>query len=118
MQQVLHVEGTQVHQALGSLLTCRGDRGHSVLLLVSTSPRLSALYLLTGAVQAARQLGGHHLHDEADPEPQHVAKQGRLGAHVHGQIHHDLLREQRDHGETGVRGRRDGGGGSPGDLPE
>lgn len=57
-----------------------------------SSAGASALYSLTRAVQAASQLRGHHLHDEADPQPQHVPKQRRLGAHVHGQIHHDLLR--------------------------
>lgn len=42
-------------------------------------------------MQAASQLSGHHLHDESYPEPEHVPKQSRLGAHVHGQIDHDLL---------------------------
>lgn len=74
-------------------------RGHSVLVRTQRcacfSADCSAPYFLTRAVQAAGQLSSHHLHDEADPEPQHVPKQRRLGAHVHGEIHHDLLRDQR-----------------------
>lgn len=51
----------------------------------------------TRAVQTAGQLSGHHLHDESYPQSQHVAKQSRLGAHVHGQIDHDLLWAVRTH---------------------
>lgn len=45
---------------------------------------VSVLGFPTRAVQAASQLSGHHLHDESYPEPEHVPKQSRLGAHVHG----------------------------------
>lgn len=38
----------------------------------------------TGAVQAASELGGHHLHDQSYPEPQHIPKQRGLRAYVHG----------------------------------
>lgn len=84
------------------------------------SPRVSVLYFLTRAVQAASQLSGHHLHDEAHPQPQHVPKQRRLGAHVHGQIHHDLLSDEpaeRLHSnEKNVSERCEGG--KLTDLPE
>lgn len=73
------------------------------------SPLLSVFYFLTRAVQAASQLGGHHLHDEAYPEPQHVAKDGRLRAHVHGEIHHDLLREQEADGRQSEKSVNEGG---------
>lgn len=55
---------------------------------------LSGLKSPTGAVQAAGQLRGHHLHDEADAEAEHVSEQGGLRAHVHGQVHHDFLHER------------------------
>lgn len=45
----------------------------------------------TRAVQAASKLCGHHLHDQSYPEAQHVPKQHRLRADVHGQIHHNFL---------------------------
>lgn len=45
----------------------------------------------TRAVQAASKLSGHHLHYQSYPESQHVSKQRRLRADVHGQIHHNFL---------------------------
>lgn len=52
---------------------------------------VSTLRSPTGTVQTASQLSGHHLHDEAYPESEHVPEQSRLGAHVHGEIDHDFL---------------------------
>lgn len=98
MQQILHVERTQVHQALGSFLSCRGTagfiQGRCTVKWSFFTTRERSLLFLTRAVQAASQLSGHHLHDEAHPQPQHVPKQRRLGAHVHGQIDHDLLSDE------------------------
>lgn len=34
----------------------------------------TSLCFPTGAVEATGQLRGHHLHDESDPEPQHVSE--------------------------------------------
>ncbi len=64
--------------------------------VVCVCPQLcvSVLGFPTRAVQAASQLSGHHLHDESYPEPEHVPKQSRLGAHVHGQIDHDFLNDK------------------------
>ena len=57
-------------------------------MVVQTLP----LWPPTGAVEAAGQLSSHDLHDEADAQAQHVPEEGWLGADVHGQVHHDLLR--------------------------
>lgn len=64
--------------------------------VVCVCPQLcvSVLGFPTRAVQAASQLSGHHLHDESYSEPEHVPKQSRLGAHVHGQIDHDFLNDK------------------------
>ena len=87
MQQVLHVERTQAHQTLRGLLSYQG-----VTCVFISAPRGSSCECSqscvggfpTRAVQAASQLGGHHLHDESNPEPEHVPEQSGLGAHVHG----------------------------------
>jgi len=62
------------------------------------------------------ELGGHHLDDEADPEPEHLAEEAGLSPDAHRQVDHDLLQEG-----GGVReeapppsGGGGGGGGSPG----
>lgn len=89
MQQALHAERTQAHQTLRRLLSYR----HVTVFVIRTvqvSVRacsqlcVSTVCVPTGAVEAASQLSGHHLHDESDPEPEHVPEQSRLGAHVHG----------------------------------
>lgn len=94
-----------------SYLLCRDVSVHSWL-------RVSALCSPTGAVQAASQLSGHHLHDESYPEAQHVPKQSRLGAHVHGEIDHDLLRDDTSVSElSDVQLRKSCGNPYVNDLP-
>ncbi len=69
---------------------------HGLLFLQSSiclcsQMKVSVLCFPTRAVQTASQLSRHHLHDESYPEAEHVPKQSRLRAHVHGQIDHDFL---------------------------
>lgn len=84
MQQALHAERTQAHQTLRRLLSYKHVGVFVIRTLQVSVCACSQLCVPTGAVEAASQLGGHHLHDESDPEPEHVPEQSRLGAHIHG----------------------------------
>lgn len=45
---------------------------------------LLLISIITWALETASKLGGHHLHDQADPQAQHVSEQIRLWAYIHG----------------------------------